>query len=65
MCLVSLICVPHGSKGTRILLFSIAMVKNVIKTPIAIAKIYAAIAKFLHCYRLKALTAIDKASGLK
>jgi len=41
------------------------MAKDFIITPIAIAKIFAAIAKLLQCYRLKALTDIAKASGLK
>jgi hypothetical protein len=65
LCLVSLVCVAHGSRGTEILLFCFAMAKEVIKTPIAIAKISVAIAKLLSCYRLKTLTVIAKASRLK
>jgi hypothetical protein len=64
MCLVSLVYVAMA-RGTRILLFCIAMAKDVIITPTAIAKICASIAKLLYCYRLKDLTAIAKASKLK
>ena len=53
------------ARGTGILLLYIAMTKDVIITPTAIAKIYVAIAKLLYCHRLKAFTAIAKASGLK
>jgi hypothetical protein len=41
------------------------MTKDVIGTPIATAKISTAIAKLLYCYRLKAIAATAKASGLK
>jgi hypothetical protein len=41
------------------------MTTDVIITPTGIAKIYAAVKKVLFWYRLKALIAIAKASGLK
>jgi len=53
------------TRGHGIFLLCIAMAKDVIKTPIAIAKISFAIAKLLYCNRLKALAAIAKALRLK